>query len=181
MIITIGGQAGSGKSSVGELLAKRIGFRYWSMGDIRREMARKRGMTLREFNKLGEREDFTDKEVDEFQRELGKKDKLVINGRTSYYFLPDSAKVCLIADLDERARRVFGDKDRQNETFRDIEDAKEKVLERDRSDTMRYKKVYGIDVSDEKNYDYVVDTGNITEEQVVDRIIELLRKDKLLV
>ena len=77
MIITIGGQAGSGKSSVGELLAKRIGYRYWSMGDIRREMARKRGMTLREFNKLGEREDFTDKEVDEFQRELGKKDKLV--------------------------------------------------------------------------------------------------------
>jgi CMP/dCMP kinase len=180
MIITIGGQAGSGKSSVGELLAKRLGYRYWSMGDIRREMARKRGMTLREFNKLGEREDFTDKEVDEFQRELGKKDNLVINGRTSYYFVPGSVKICLIANPDERAMRVFRDKDRQNETFGNLEDAKEKVLERDRSDTMRYRKIYGIDVSDRKNYDYVVDTSNLPVEQVVERIIGLLKRDSLL-
>jgi cytidylate kinase len=180
MIITIGGQAGSGKSSVGELLAKRLGYKYWSMGDIRREMARKRGMSLREFNRLGEREDFTDKEVDEFQRELGEKDNLVINGRTSYYFIPDSVKICLVANVDERARRVFRDRDRQNETFRDLEDAKEKILERDRSDTMRYRKVYGIDVSDEKNYDYIVDTSDLTEEQVVDRIIGLLKRDSLL-
>jgi len=180
MIITIGGQAGSGKSSVGELLAKRLGYRYWSMGDIRREMARKRGMSLREFNKLGEREDFTDREVDEFQRELGKKDNLVINGRTSYYFIPDSVKICLIANPDERARRVFRDRDRQNETFRDLEDAKERILERDRSDTMRYRKVYGIDVSDEKNYDYIVDTSKLTEKQVVEKIIELLKRDSLL-
>ncbi len=180
MIITIGGQAGSGKSSVGELLAKKLGYKYWSMGDIRREMARKRGLTLREFNKLGEREDFTDKEVDEFQRGLGKKDNLVINGRTSYYFIPDSVKVFLVADLDERARRVFRDRDRQNETFRDLEDVKEKIVERDESDERRYRRIYGIVVHDEKNYDYVVDTSNISVEQVVEKIIELLKRDSLL-
>jgi len=182
LIITISGQAGSGKSSVGEILAKRLGYEYWSIGDMRREMARERGMTLAEFNKLGEKEDFTDTEVDKFQRELGKKqDNAVINGRTSYYFIPKSVKICLKANLEKRAMRVFRDPDRQNEAFKDLKNAKEKIIERDRSDVMRYKKIYGIDVSDEKNYDYIVDNSNITVKQTANKIIELLKTDGLLV
>jgi len=181
LIITISGQAGSGKSSVGEILAKKLGYNYLSIGDMRREMARKRSMTLSEFNKLGEKEDFTDKEVDDFQSELGKnKDKMVVNGRTSYYFIPESVKICLKADPEERAKRVFGDKERQNEIFDRLDDAKKKIIDRDNSDVMRYKKIYGIDVSDKKNYDYIVDTSDITAEQVVDKIIELLKKDSLI-
>jgi len=181
LIITISGQAGSGKSSVGEILAKKLGYEYLSIGDMRREMARKRSMTISEFNKLGESEDFTDKEVDEFQSELGKKqDKVIVNGRTSYYFIPKSVKICLIADPEKRAKRVFGDKGRQNEIFDGLDDAKKKIIDRDKSDVMRYKKIYGINVSDEKNYDYIVDTSDITAEQVVDKIIELLKKDSLI-
>ncbi|NIO22939.1 MAG: AAA family ATPase, partial [Candidatus Aenigmarchaeota archaeon] len=73
MIITIAGQAGSGKSSVAEFLAKRLGFKRYSMGDLRRKAAYERGMTLAEFNKLGEKDDFTDRFVDELQEKLGKK------------------------------------------------------------------------------------------------------------
>ncbi|MFH1364907.1 MAG: AAA family ATPase, partial [Candidatus Aenigmatarchaeota archaeon] len=89
MIISICGISGSGKSTISKLLAERLGYKHYSIGEIRRKMAVDRGMTLAELNKLGEKEDFTDKEVDKFQEELGKKeDNFVIDGRTSFHFIP---------------------------------------------------------------------------------------------
>lgn len=181
MIITIGGQAGSGKSTVGRIVAEKLGYRYYSIGDMRREMASKRGMTLGEFNKMGEKEEFTDKEVDDFQRELGKKgDNLVINGRTSYYFIPDSFKVYLKADIEKRAERVLGDSGRKGEEYKNIEEVKEKLKERDGCDLKRYLKFYGIDPSDESSYDLVVDTSGITAEQVAGLILDFLRRGSLV-
>ncbi len=110
MIITISGQAGSGKSTVARMLAKKLGFKHYSMGDLRRKMALKKGITLAELNKLGEKEDFTDKDVDEHQKRLGEKeDNFVIDGRTSFHFIPHSVKVYLKAGIKERAKRVFQD------------------------------------------------------------------------
>jgi len=118
MIITICGQAGSGKSSIARVLAKRLGYKHYSMGDMRRKMAAERGITLAEFNKLGEKEDFTDREVDEYQAQLGKKeDSFVVDGRTSWYLISQSVKVYLIADIKSRAKRVFRD-ERSVERFK---------------------------------------------------------------
>ena len=180
LIISIGGRAGSGKSTVSRLLAKKLGFRHYSMGDLRRKMARERGMSLAEFNRLGEREDFTDREVDEFQKELGKKEGgFVIDGRTSFYFIPHSVKILLEADNRLRAERVFKD-ERQAEKFRSMEEAERGIEERDRSDIKRYKKYYGIDVADRKNYGLIIDTTRLTEEQTVDKIMGFLKKNKYI-
>jgi ATP-dependent DNA helicase RecG len=46
---------------------------------LAREMAKKMNLTLEEFNKLGEKEDFTDKKADEWQIDIGKnKDNFII-------------------------------------------------------------------------------------------------------
>jgi len=90
MRITINGIAGSGKSTVAKYLAKRFKLKYYGMGEIRREMAKKRGITLSELDKLGEKKSFTDKLEDNFQKKLRKKDNIIVDGRLSWYFIPNS-------------------------------------------------------------------------------------------
>src|SRR4030067_215399 len=110
IIITIHGQAGSGKSSISKLLAKRLRYKHYSVGDLRRQIAKKHGIPLTELNKLGEKHDWTDRGPDELQQELGKKeDNFVIDGRTCFFFIPHSFKVYLHADIKVRAKRVLKD------------------------------------------------------------------------
>ncbi len=174
MIITISGKAGSGKSSVGILLAKKLGMKYYCIGDMRRKMAEERGLSLEEFNKLGEKESFTDIEVDKFQQELGKKeDNFVIVGRTSYHFIPHSVKVFLDVDLKIGAERIFRQK-REKEHYTSLNEAIEKIKEREESDKKRYAHYYGLELL-KKDFDLVIDASKLTVEQTVDRIIDFIK------
>jgi cytidylate kinase len=177
MIITISGQAGSGKSSVARLLARKLGFRNYSMGDIRRKAAYERGITLAEFNKIGEDDDSTDRFVDDLQSELGEKENdIVVNGRTSFHFIPNSIKIYLHANLNVRSKRVLKS-ERKTEPFNTLEECRNALNERETSDDKRFRKWYGIDVGKRKNYDHWIDTTDLTVKQVVDMIIKLIGKD----
>ncbi|MCX6710165.1 MAG: cytidylate kinase family protein [Candidatus Woesearchaeota archaeon] len=178
MIITISGKAGSGKSTVGKMLAKRLNLKYYCIGDMRRKMAEERGLSLEEFNKLGEKEDFTDKEVDSFQEKLGKKeDNFLIVGRTSYHFIPHSIKVFLDVNLDESARRIFCAQ-RENEHYASVDEALEKIKEREESDRSRYQKYYRINPFDHKNFDIVINTTEISAVKVVEKIMQFVKEKK---
>lgn len=52
MIITISGDIGSGKSTTGKLLAKKLDYKYLSTGAIQRQIAEEMGMTTLELNIL---------------------------------------------------------------------------------------------------------------------------------
>lgn len=174
---------GSGKTTVAKLLAKKLGMKYYYVGGILREMARERGLTFNEFYKLGEKDPSIDKEVDEYQKKLGEReDNFIIQGRTSFHFIPHSIKVFLEVDLKEGARRVFKDvqenpKER-NEPYKSVEETLEGLKERVKSEKKRYKKYYGIDHYDKSHYDFIIDTTNIPAEQVADKIIEFVEKKK---
>ena len=175
MIITISGAVGSGKSSVGVLVAKKLGFKYYCIGDLRRDMAKKRGISLAELNKLGEKDSSTDLEPDKFAEEKGKKeDNFVMVGRTSFYFIPKSVKIFLDVDLKIGAERVLNHS-RNDEKYKNLNEAIEKIRMRLESDGVRYRKYYNLDIFDKKNYDYVIDTTNLTIKDVVDKIIEKIR------
>ena len=47
MIIAISGKAGSGKSTIAELLAKKLKLKHYSIGNLMREMAKKKNISLR--------------------------------------------------------------------------------------------------------------------------------------
>ncbi|MEM3370913.1 MAG: cytidylate kinase family protein [Candidatus Woesearchaeota archaeon] len=178
MIITISGVAGSGKSTVGRILAQKLGLRYYSVGDLRRKMAEQMGITLEELNRLGEENDFTDKSVDEYQKELGsKEDNFVIDGRLSFFFIPNSVKVFLDVSDEEAARRIMKDK-RTAEEFKSFKEALKGIRRRNESDALRYKKYYGVNVYDKKNFDLVINTDKIPAEEVADRIIRFLKKSR---
>ena len=176
MIIVISGQAGSGKSTTGRFLAEKLGYKHYSIGELRRETARKRGMTLAEFNRLGEKDPSTDREVDELQKKLGSgKENFVIDGRTGFHFIPKAVKVYLKAGLEARARRVFKD-ERVGEHFSSPEEVKKALKEREASDQKRYKKYYGIDLHNKSKHDIVIDTTKKKPEKVVEEILDYLKK-----
>jgi len=177
MIITISGMPGSGKSSVAKELAKGLNLKHYSIGDLRGKIAMDKGMTLDELNKIGEKEDWTDKEADLYQKELGEKeDNFVIDGRLSYYFIPKSFKVFLDVNSRTGAERIFKDQREDEEKKESIEEMEQAIDQRFESDKKRYKKYYNINFPNKKDFDLVIDTTNLTLKQVVEKILKAVKK-----
>ena len=172
MIISFSGAIGSGKSTIAKKLAKKLDWPRYYIGGIRRQIAKERGLTLAGYNKLGEKDPTTDSEVDEYQKRLGKTlDNFVIEGRTSWHFIPHSIKIYLDVTEKEGANRIFKDikiNDKRNEAkaLNTLNDVYKSIKARKKSDIARYKKYYNIDAFDHKNYDFVLDTTNIDIEKV---------------
>ncbi len=176
MIISFSGAHGSGKSTIAQRLAAMLGWPHYYIGGLRREAAAKKGLTLAEYNQLGENDPATDREVDEYQRELGKnEDNFVIEGRTSWYFIPHSLKIYLDVDEEEGARRIFShlqQKNQRNEgdDLNSVQAVKASLARRLLSDNLRYQKYYGIDVYHPENYDFYLNTTNLSPDQVFDQV-----------
>jgi cytidylate kinase len=183
MIITITGDSGSGKSTIGKKLEKDLGFKRYYIGQIRRDAAKEKGMTLKEYNKYGETHPETDLEVDEYQKELGKtQDNFIIEGRTSWFLIPQSLKIYIKVSPKEGARRIFNDLQKENvrnegKNLDTVEDVLKSNEERARSDDLRYKKYYGKDCFDENNFDFVIDTTNLTVEESYKQILEYIKSN----
>lgn len=181
MIISIGGAAGSGKSTAAKKLAKKLNWPRYYMGKLRREVAKKQGLTLAEYNKLGEKDPTTDSKVDRYQKKLGKtKDNFIIEGRTSWHFIPHSLKTYLAVDEKVGAKRVFKELKRKNSRNEDknlktVADVLKSQRERKKSDKKRYKKYYQIDVYNKKNYDFVLDTTNLSKKQVFVKLYNFVK------
>jgi cytidylate kinase len=177
MIITISGDPGSGKSTVRNILSKIFNLKKYSVGDMRGKMAIERGMTIDELNKLGEKKEFTDKEADKYQTTLGEKeDNFIIDGRLSYHFIPKSIKIFIKVELEEGAKRIFGDKREDEKKAKSVLEEKERIIERIESDQKRYKKYYGINYQNENNFDIVIDSTNISAEEVARKIIKHIKQ-----
>ena len=173
MIITFSGSEGSGKSGIAKRLAATLGWPYYDIGGMRRTMAAEKGLTLEEYNKLGETDPSTDLEVDNYQTTLGQNnDNFVVVGRTSWYFIPHSLKIFLTTRLEVGAQRIFKDLATRNEAkdLRSIEDVIASLRRRTESDTYRYQKYFSIDVYNPKNFDWILDTSDLTEEEVYDQV-----------
>lgn len=181
MIVSFSGTAGTGKSTVAKMLAEKLGWPYYYIGGMRRKKAKERGLTLEEYNKLGEKDPSTDVEVDEYQKELGEKeDDFIIEGRTSWYFIPHSFKIFLDADLKVGAERIWRDiqkSDKRNEgKINSLKETEESLKNRMKSDKFRYKKYFGIDSFDKNNYDLVLDTTDLSAQETFDIIYSEVKK-----
>ncbi len=181
MIITISGQAGSGKTTVGRALAKKLKYDFYDIGTLRKMAGKKRGMTIEEYNEYGMTHPETDTEADAEAIKLGKtKDNFVIQGRVAYHFIPKSLKVYLTISPDVAAKRLSMDNDNPERNSKSktasVAEIKKLSVERDKSDKLRYQKIYGIkDFTDKKNYDLIIDTSKLTVEQIVEKILVKLK------
>lgn len=182
MIITLGGLPGAGKSTIKNLLADELGLKAYSMGDMRGEMAKSRGLTIDELNDIGLTDASTDNEVDAFQKTLGEtQDDFVIDGAMSWYFLPQSKKIYLAVDPKVAAERIFAD--RQNNPNRtdepeyaSVEATEQALAARAAQNDARYQKWYGVKYLDPKNYDLVIDTSRLTTDKVLKQILAFVQR-----
>ena len=176
MKITVSGIIGSGKSTVSKKLAEKLGLEYFSVGGIMRQMAVERGMQIKELTEHAKGDGGAlDKELDDRQVKIGKtRDNFVMDSRLGFHFIPDSFKVFLYVGLDEGASRIFS-ASRGEESYLDIEEAKEHMVKRMSSEKQRYKQYYNLDFPDGCKFDLEIDTTDIGPDEVIERIIQGLR------
>lgn len=173
MIVTVGGSAASGKSTLAGNLARKLGFKHVSAGAIMREMASLRKQTLMEFSLYAEGHPEVDVEIDRRQRRLAR-GNCVVDGRLSAHFIKADLSVWLTAPLEVRARRIW-----RRDGFRTLRDAIRHVERREASERRRYRRVYGIDHPDFSVYDLMLDTGTFGVDETLDvvaKAVEVLQR-----
>lgn len=179
MIITISGKPGSGKTKSGKMLAKKLGYKFYSIGDLRRRMALEKGISINHLNEIGEKEIWTDKDVDNYQKKLGKEeDNMIIEGRLSFHFIPESLRIFLEVSPEIGAKRIFMEKRKSEDEKENVYEVEKMLNKRIGSDKKRYLKYYRINCYDKNHYDITIDTTNLTINETVIKILnEIKNKD----
>ncbi|MBI4215246.1 MAG: cytidylate kinase family protein [Parcubacteria group bacterium] len=170
-VITISGLPGSGKSTLGKNLANKLGYRYFSVGSILREMARKGQKTLLQISREAEQNAQIDQMLDQKMLEFAKTNRqIVIDSRLAARFLKENNiegyHIFLDASPAVRAKRIG-----QREHI-PIKDALPQTRERENSEARRYKTLYNIDINDKSVYDSVIKTDQLTRDQVLNKILK---------
>jgi CMP/dCMP kinase len=161
-IITIAGSLGSGKSSTARAVAAALGFRHFSSGDLFRQLAVERGESIEAMNISAEVQRDIDLKVDHLLQEMYRKDdKLVIDSRMAWHWMPSSFKVFLVLDLDTAAARIFShlqDEGRMSEDATSVQEVRQSINRRFASEQKRYAALYGVNATDPLNFDIVINT-----------------------
>ena len=176
MIISISGTPGSGKSTVGRLLAKKLNFKHYSSGDFMRDMAEEQKISLLELSKQAETDPTIDQEIDDRQIQLGiKEDDFIIDARLGYHFIKKAKKIYLDADIDERSKRILADIIRTEHNIT-LEKTKKDILTRQESEKRRYQEYYRLNPYDQSQYDLIIDTTKLTPKEVVEKILDFIKE-----
>ncbi|MFX0019648.1 MAG: (d)CMP kinase [Promethearchaeota archaeon] len=176
MILSISGFHGTGKSTIGKLIAESLGITYYSTGEAFRELAKEKNMTLAEFTEYVENHPDVDFELDEKVIEIAKKDNIVIDSQLSGFLLKDIAsfKIHLVCPIDIRVKRMAA----RDKTSYQIK-LKETKL-REKSELERFKKLYNIDLNNIKEvnetFDLIINTENLTIKEVLELILLKLKE-----
>lgn len=180
-IITISGGAGSGKSSTADLVAKILDYKRFSSGDFMRKIALDLGITLNELNVKAQTDDSIDKKIDDEVKKVGKMDKVVIDSRLAFHWIPESFKVYLELPPEAAKQRILKDLEtnklrQKSETSSSAEEVYSKITSRLDSERKRYKALYNIDHTDKKNFDLIIDTNENNLEKVAGVIVSQYKK-----
>ena len=66
--------------------------------------------------------------------------------------------------------------ERNENAYKNVEEAMEGLKNREQSDITRYTKYYNIDIHNPKNFDLIIDSTDIPAEEVVQKILDSLPK-----
>jgi cytidylate kinase len=102
---------------------------------------------------------------------------VIVEGRTQFYFIPESIKLYIKVSLNEGAKRIWQQmqskkaKSARNEgEINSLAQLKKSIKQRIFSDKKRYQKYYQIDHTKKSNYDFVLDTSHLTKKQQITKI-----------
>jgi len=175
MRITVSGPPGSGTTTLARSIAEKHGFELISAGEMFRDLAKERGLSVAEFGELAERDITIDALIDVRQKETAKtKDNIVVEGRLSGWMVEDAdLRIWLNAPLACRAKRI-ATRDGMDEYT-----AREMTLQREESERTRYRNYYRIEIDDLSPYHLAMNSELWSGEAlsaIVDLSMSYLRK-----
>lgn len=176
MRITLNGTLGSGKSTVGRELARRLGVRYISTGQIFRQLGHIANLDALQTNLEAESNRALDDQVDSIVRGLNETERdFVIDSRMAWHFVDGALKVFLCVTPETAARRVMSDTTRVTESYSSLENALAALRARRDSELRRYQRLYGVDIEAPHYYDMRVITDDAEAGDAADLILRRAR------
>jgi CMP/dCMP kinase len=171
-VICISGMAGTGKSTLSKKLAEKYKLRYFSGGDVLKELAKQEGYDVslqgwwespQGLNFLNERinDPKFDKAVDDKLLEYAQQGNVLLDSWTMPWLLKDGFKIWLEASFEKRAARVAV---RDGMTAAEAFDV---LQEKEARTKAIYKELYGFILGEDfKPFDFVLDTDNLSADEV---------------
>ena len=171
IIITMSGPHGTGKSTYAKALAEALGLRYVSAGELFRDLAKQNSLSLEAFSHRAADDPSIDRMLDERTKAEAEKGGVVIDAQLGAWMVKDLAdvKILLTAPDEVRFKRI-AERDGSDMTH-----AKRETENRESIQKQRYKKYYGIDVTDLSIYDLKIDTSLYPIEKTKTVVIDAVR------
>jgi CMP/dCMP kinase len=179
-VICISGMAGTGKSTLSKKLAERYNLRYFSGGDVLKDLAKHEGYDVsiwgwwespEGLKFLNERisDPKFDKLVDDKLLEYAQQGNVLLDSWTMPWLLKEGFKIWLAASFEKRAARV---------AVRDgmTESQAQKVLKEKETRTKAiYRKLYGFGLGEDfKPFDFILDTDNLSANEVFEVLCKVI-------
>ncbi|WP_299236008.1 (d)CMP kinase [Natronomonas sp.] len=160
LFITVSGPPGCGVTTLCESLAERLDCGYASGGEVFREIAADRGMSLSQLTAEASSSDELDRELDRRLQRIAEKwgeaDKpFVLESRLAGYLAAGHADLRIRLDAPEEIRIARTD---------DREEVSAEMRVREVIERKRYASYYGVDIEDRSFYDLVVNTARWSPE-----------------
>ena len=164
MIICISGLSGSGKNSVGRLVAEKLGMRL--VDPTFKTIAAKQKMSLLDFHKKAEHEHGIDRKFDAALIADAKKGNCVVSTWLGPWMVKNAdIRVWLYAPSSARAQRVA------KRDGMKPDEAASHIAERDESNRLRYLEIYKIDIYDHSGFELVINSESFMPEESANIIV----------
>lgn len=158
VVVAISGLSGAGKTTTAQAVIRKFKrLRYVSAGEVFRQLAKERGMTLDEFSRYAENHPAIDRMIDRRTADAARLGRVLIDARLAGWMAKKAdLKVLLTAPFKVRVMRIAR---REGRGYRSVY---EETLRRERSEVKRFKKFYNIDVNDFSPFDIVINTDRLS-------------------
>jgi cytidylate kinase len=168
--IAVSGRSGCGNTTISKIAADILGLSFINF--TFRSLARERGLDLKGVLELAAKDDSIDREVDTRQVQLARESNgCVLGSRLAIWMLEDAdLKVYLAAKPETRAARIV------KREGGNIDEVAAFTQERDRQDHSRYLRIYNIDTDNFGFADLIINTDEMTPQEIADVIIKKARE-----
>ena len=174
--ITISGHPGSGTSTLVQLLSETKNWSSLNGGELFRQEAKRRDMTLAEFGQLCKEDLDVDRELDallkqEMLRDDDEAPSIIesrLAGWWAYQLGLNVPRVWVEVDENERANRVMAREGGSIETILEESRVRAEV------DAQRFLELYDLLPEQKEPYTHIIEATSLNPQEVLARVIEIL-------
>jgi len=172
LFVTVSGPPGSGVTTLCEALSTALDCGYVSGGELFREIADDRDLTLTQLVAEASESDEIDRALDRRLRTIAEKwgsanKAFILESRLAGWIAGNRADLRIWLDAPDEVRA---------ERTRDREEMTAEMQVREVIEELRYESYYDIDLSDHSFYDLVINTGRWTSAGTLEIILSAIKE-----